>query len=412
MERGHELFLEAMKAALQDRKVQWSEEVTPEEFGDVLTLAQQHHVLPMIYEAVYACPVAKKMPPVVLGECRRATLQSVMAQTVKTEEFLELYRELRNKGIKPLVVKGIICRDLYPRPDYRNSGDEDVLCGEHQFKQCHKAMIAFGMEPCSSSLDSYEVPYRKTDGALYIELHKTLFVRDSDIFGECNYLFEDAFDKAVEDQINGVNVATLEWSQHMLYLILHAFKHFLHSGFGIRQVSDMILYANTYGYRVDWNYVLEKSKHLRADRFAAAIFEIGRKYLTFSPEKACYPAAWQEMNVDPDPLLEDLLCGGIYGSADPSRVHSCNMTLNAVEADKKGKRHSHNLLRAIFPAAKQIEGRFPWLKRKPWLLPVAWILRLFGYAKETIAQPASSAADAIRVGSQRVELLKQYDIID
>lgn len=411
MERCQRLFLEAMKASLEDRKVTWGPEVCQEDMSQVLALAQNHHVLPMIFEAVYACPAAASLTPGVIAECRRGTLHLVMGQTVKTEEFLELYSHLRREGIEPLVVKGIICRNLYPRPDYRHSGDEDVLCGEHQFKACHKAMIRFGMEPCSSSLDSYEVPYRKEDGALYIELHKTLFAQNSDIFGDCNRIFDRAFQHPAQVVIQGVPVATLDWSEHMLYLILHAFKHFLHSGFGIRQVSDMILFANAYGERVDWDYVMKKCKGLRAERFAAAIFAIGEKYLVFSPEKAHYPQSWRALQVDPDPLLEDLLCGGIYGSADPSRVHSCNMTLNAVEADKKGKRGG-NVRSTVFPPAKQLEGRFPWLRRKHWLLPAAWCLRLAVYVKDVITRSDSSAADVIRVGSQRVELLRQYDIID
>jgi hypothetical protein len=115
--------------------------------------------------------------------------------------------------------------------------------------------------------------------------------------------------------------------------------------------------------------------------------------------------------VDPEPLLQDLLRGGIYGSADRSRVHSSNMTLNAVNADKKGKQ-GKNLLRTVFPPKKRLEGRFPWLRSKPCLLPVAWMLRFAGYLKEAMTRADSSAAAVIRMGNQRVELLRQYDIID
>ena len=411
MERQERLFLEAMKAALEDRTVDWDSEVHAEELKQVLSLAQIHHVLPMIFETVYSCPAATALDPALVGECRKATVQAVMGQTVKTEEFLELYSSLRSRGVTPLVVKGLVCRCLYSRPDYRESGDEDVLCGEPGFKSCHRAMIDFGMEPCSSDLDSYEVPYRKGDGLLYIELHKTLFPGNSDIFGDCNRIFEHSLEHPAHITVSGVEVNTLDWSEHMLYLILHAFKHFLHSGFGIRQVCDMVLFANTYGRRVDWKYVQKKCKGLRAERFAAAIFAIGEKYLTFDPEQAHYPGAWRDLNVDPEALLEDLLCGGIYGGADRSRVHSSNMTLNAVKADKKGKQ-SHNLLRTVFPPAKLLVGRFHWLRRKPWLLPLAWTLRLFGYLKEALTRDDSSAAAVIRVGSKRVELLRQYDIID
>ena len=59
-----------------------------------------------------------------------------------------------------------------------------------------------------------------------------------------------------------------------------------------------------------------------------------------------------------------------------------------------------------------MEGRFPYLRRAPVLLPVAWVSRLLGYAKETISEPDSAAAEIIRTGSQRIELLRQYHIID
>ncbi len=411
MESYERLFLEAMKAALEDRPVDWDSRVTVEEVRQVLRLAQMHHVLPMIFEAVYSCPAAQALAPESVAVCRKATLQAVMSQSIKTEELRELYSRLRSRGVTPLVVKGLVCRELYPRPDYRESGDEDILCGEAAFRRCHQTLIELGMEPCSSDLDSYEVPYRNGDGLLYIELHKTLFPNSSDIFGDCNRIFERSFDHPAQITVNGVQINTLDWTEHMLYLILHSFKHFLHSGFGIRQVSDMALFANAYGDRVDWKFVQKKCRTLRAERFAAAIFAIGEKYLTFSPEQAHYPGFWRNLDVDPEPLLLDLLRGGIYGGADRSRIHSSNMTLNAVKADKLGKQ-GKNLLRTVFPPVSLLVGRFYWLRRNPWLLPVAWVLRLFGYLKEALTREDSSASAVIRMGKQRVELLRQYDIID
>jgi hypothetical protein len=173
----------------------------------------------------------------------------------------------------------------------------------------------------------------------------------------------------------------------------------------------MVLFANAYGERVNWDYVLKKSRGFRAERFAAAIFAIGEKYLTFSPEKAHYPHSWRVMEVDPEPLLEDMLYGGIYGAADLSRVHSSGMTLHAVKADKEG-RQGGNILRTVFPPVQLLEGRFSWLRRNHWLLPVAWFLRLIGYLKDMFTRSDSSAVSVIRTGNQRVELLRHYGIID
>jgi hypothetical protein len=174
----------------------------------------------------------------------------------------------------------------------------------------------------------------------------------------------------------------------------------------------MVMFANAYGEGIDWNYILTKCKGLRAEKFAAALFAIGEKYLVFSPEKACYPHIWRQIPADPEALLMDMLRGGIYGYAERSRMHSSNMTLNAVSADKKGKRSNGNILRTVLPSAKNMEGRFPYLKRMPYLLPVAWASRIIGYAKETVTQPNTGASEVLRVGSQRIELLRHYDIID
>ena len=409
MDPVYALFLQAVKAALRSRQVDWSGDVTPDQLVRMLELARMHHVLPLVFEAVYTCPAARALEPGLYAKYRSICVHSVMTQTLKTEEFLELYAQWRRDGLRPLVVKGLVCRRLYPLPDSRFSGDEDVFSGEQQFKACQKTMIAAGLEPCGDGPDSYEIPFRREGSPLYIELHKTLFPQDSDIFGDCNRLFDRAFDRAVEISVEGVPVATLCPTDHMLYLILHAFKHFLHSGFGIRQVCDMILFANEYGPQVDWDYVRKKCRSIRADKFAEAILAIGEKHLTFSPERAACP--WR-LEADPEPMLADLLRGGIYGSADRNRLHSSNMTLNAVAADKKGRRSDGDLLKTVFPPAKSIENRFPYLRRAPFLLPVAWTARLFGFARESLARRDSAAAQIIRTGSMRIELLRQYDIID
>ena len=88
------------------------------------------------------------------------------------------------------------------------------------------------------------------------------------------------------------------------------------------------------------------------------------------------------------------------------------MTLNAVSADKKGRKIKGNVFFTIFPPAKSLESRFSYLHKRPFLLPIAWICRIFAYLKESLTEPKSAAKEVIRTGERRVELLRQYDIID
>ena len=216
----------------------------------------------------------------------------------------------------------------------------------------------------------------------------------------------------MEVQVQGSQLCTMEHTDHLFYLICHAFKHFLHSGFGLRQVCDIVLYANTYGDQIDWERIVENCREIRAERFTAALFKIGEKYLCFDADKACYPAVWRELDVDESAMLSDLLDSGVYGGANMSRKHSSNITLNAVSAQKQGKKAGNHVLKTVFPSAKALEGRFPYLKEHPYLLPVAWTSRLFHYQKELQQTSGNDAAESIRIGNQRIELMKQYGIIE
>lgn len=415
MESVNILFLQALQASLQKRMVEWEEPLTPEQWNRLFAVAASHHVLPMIYEAVIRSPSAQKADQQLFVAAKKQTIQTVMLQTVKTNAFLKLLPQLVLAGVTPLVVKGIICRELYPNPDYRMSADEDMLVPEGQFALCHETMLACGMELADPAqvLHAFEIPYRQEGSHLHIELHKQLFPPESDAYGELNRFFECAQERSITQNIQGVPVPTMDHTDHLFYLICHSFKHFLHSGFGIRQVCDICLYANAFGEQIDWQRIREQCEAIHADVFAAALFRIGEKYLTFQPETACYPAQWRTLALDETAMLEDLLDSGVFGASSMSRKHSSNLTLHAVSARKQGGRGGSGLLKTIFPAAKNLSGRYPYLKEKPYLLPIAWADRIVKYRRETAAGGAeNNAAESLMIGNKRIELMKQYGILD
>ena len=104
-------------------------------------LADMHHVLPLVYEAVAECRAAALADRVMFAKVREKSLRLMALQRTMTEEFLELYAHLQQMGVKALAVKGIVCRSLYPNPDARLSADEDLLIPKEQFEACQEAML-------------------------------------------------------------------------------------------------------------------------------------------------------------------------------------------------------------------------------------------------------------------------------
>ena len=414
MDQTNQYFLTALKAALQGVPAPIGEDLSPEQWEQLMAQARAHNVLPMIYEAVCRLPSLVRNHPALMAEAKQAAFHTIVAQTMKTGEFLALERVLLSAGIRPLVVKGIICRQLYPQPDARDSSDEDLLICPEDFDLCHAVMIGFGMETSTEPEKisySYEVPYGKRGSPLYIELHKSLFPPESDAYGDFNRFFENIHERAVEVEVDGVPIRTMAPTDHLFYLICHAFKHFLHSGFGIRQVCDIVLYANAYGSRINWPKVVANCRAIHANGFCAALFRIGEKHLTLDADRACLPPVWREADVDETLMLRDLLSGGLYGDSDLSRKHSSAITLDAVAAQKQGRRARGGLMASLFPSFSRMATRFPYLNRFPWLLPAAWVQRILRYRREARHTADNHAADSLKIGKERVEMMRAYGII-
>lgn len=51
-------------------------------------------------------------------------------------------------------------------------------------------------------------------------------------------------------------------------------------------------------------------------------------------------------------------------------------------------------------------------QKRPYLLPVAWMQRIAHYASEKQSGTDNSASGSIKLGKERIELMKRYGIMD
>ena len=134
MKTQEQLFLEALKASLTNTTVTWTTPLTTEEWQSLFALAESHKVLTLIFHAVYSCPAAASLDEGMFLFLKHRTRTLTLNQVQRTAEFLKLYEKLAEEGITPLIMKGLICRELYPKPDLRISADEDILVPEENFE--------------------------------------------------------------------------------------------------------------------------------------------------------------------------------------------------------------------------------------------------------------------------------------
>ncbi len=400
MNASEKLFLSLLRCSIHREK---PGPIDPEIWREALRLARAHSVTPLVVDAAWSSDGGQKLG----NGCREQAKRLTCTQAHRTGDFLLLYDFLVQRGLRPAVMKGIVLRAIYPNPEQRASTDEDLLIRPEEFSAYHRALLDYGLSPVEPGEDlskAHEVSYADRGKGLYIELHMQSFPPTSEAYGELLGLFDGVLDRCVNVRVYGQELVTLSPTDHLLYLLCHAYKHFLHGGFGIRQVCDIGIFTKSNSDRIDWAYIRQSCEGIRIERFAAGIYRITEKHLGFS-----MPEVFADTAVDESDLLTDILTGGLYGVNDINRAHSATITLDAVARQKQGKK-STGLLASVFLPLDSMRGKYPYLNKHPWLLPVAWAQRVGRYmlSRDKRTDPAASA----RIGKERIILLREYGIID
>ena len=386
-------FLAAVRAGLAGRPA----ELEQADYGGLFRLAGEQKLLPFVYEAVRESGDAGENAALFAWAKAQARSQ-VLGQTLRSAAFRELYVQMRQAGLHPVVVKGQLCSGLYPREDFRLSGDDDLWVPGEEMEAVHHFLTDRGLVtrvPEEELPLRGEITYGDPRGSVHLEVHRRLFEEDETMNG----LLAEALRNPVE--LRGF--LSLAPQDHLLYLILHAYKHFVARGVGIRQLCDIGLWAGAYGDEVDWEKLYGDCKTVRSQGFAAGAFGICRSYLGM---ELALPALWDQ--APPlEPLCHDALAGGIYGSADGDRLRASTLTLHAVQTGGRGRKLP---LRALFPSRAYLADQYPYLRRHPGLLPWAWVQRLARYAAED--RKGNSPAGAVKLAQERVVLLKEYGVME
>lgn len=276
----------------------------------------------------------------------------------KKNELVALFQK---QGIDHVLFKGAVVRELYPIPEFRSFGDIDILIRKEQREQSRQLMKENGYDES----DAWEPVFTYKKGREYYELHTELLETDLPGKPRCRESFLSPWEHAVCVEEHSYRF-TKEF--HFRYLLTHIAKHFVGSGAGIRMYMDLAVYVMHYGKDMDWNAI-------RADLEEMGLLEFAETAMTavkvwFSVES---PLAVSDKSEEfLDRFTEHTLYGGTFGKQDKDS--------GTLDLSKEQRRTGKNnrviiVLKRLFPPAKQIEPRYTYLQKRPWLLPVAWIHR-------------------------------------
>ena len=267
----------------------------------------------------------------------------MLARTMLQEQCLaKVEKALTEAGIHYGLQKGAILRNDYPKKYLRFMSDLDFYIKPEERKKIRKVMNEIGIAyfDTESGDDQFSVA-----GGGGIEFHGRLLYRR-----QKNGIENYSCWEYVDEKKN-----RLTEEGFALNLIGHVVYDLSKGGPGLRYVLDLWVYQNRRKMQPDWSKVEER---LKKD----GIYEAAMNLINLS--ECLFGKA------EKTPLLEDMadyvLQGGAYVGGKRNVVSEIALAGNSWRW----------FWRHLLRNRNEYENRYPWLKGKPFLFPIAWFHRI------------------------------------
>jgi len=357
-----------LSAAIQDKK--FFESVTGVDWEEVFEIAQIHQIQALIYSVIKDIPPEAGGPGKdLLQVWQKVSSVQVINQVLRRNQARYIIGALKECNIPVILVKGPVIQDMYPKPEYRGITDIDILVRDEHSRLAIETLQNLGYYVEGIG---YKHAVLLRDGYLTVEIHAKLL---EDYFSEIVQEWEKSvWNRVIPVNMNGVVVQTLPCTDHLLFLCLHMASHFMHAGFGVRMLCDLVVYIKKNHHSIDWELFFKKTKEMGIDTFVNTIFKVCG--ILFRLDNPIFLDSIPDEDNNIWKLIDDIFAGGIFGLTDMARFMSGKYMslLNHKYLSQPGR--IKRLRHLLFPPYRILKQRYTYVLSKPYLTPIAWIHRI------------------------------------
>lgn len=322
-----------------------SEVINIDNWKSLAASARTNGLLPCLAFYCQSLPKEHKPAQEITEYFKKVLIQSTVVSMNQLAAVDEMEKIFEDNGIYNLVVKGTKTKKRYPDEVLRSMGDIDILYKAEQHKTVYNLMMN------SLNYEDFQEG-RKNDTytknkIIVVEAHRQLVSTESEY---TDYL-DKVWDRAIPCK-DCTYTYEMTVEDEFIYNIIHLVEHFKNGGVGIRFIMDIWVY----------NQIQMNRDYLKNELENLGLYEF---YLTIS-QLADYWFGKGESTELLEKLGEFVCSSGVFGNHE-------NASALAIEDGGKLK----TLIKICFPGYKEMASMFLWLKKYPFLLPIAWIIRAF-----------------------------------
>ncbi len=323
-------------------------------------LAQSHNVTGLVGRILADLPTDHRPPEALAVAFRQGMGQTLMAYEKRMAAVQMMEQTLTDAHIPYLTVKGACTAAAYPDPSLRTCGDTDiVLTPEHQ-REAVKTLEQRGF----AKKVAHDDVVMLTLHGFEFELHTRLeSINDGSRALLANpFAPEVAYNKSK-------NIWVLQPVYAVYYTVLHLLHHIKTGGAGVRMLldTDLLLRKNP----TLAPQVLELAERSGLERSFGCILALCKQWL--DTPLPCWVPALDTDTVEKFAAV--ILGGGVFGHGNGNTGAVFLARQKAVKGDNTPFTRLAALFRYCFPKADYMAYQFPYLIRRPWLLPFAYLHR-------------------------------------
>ena len=237
------------------------------DWGAVKALAEKQGLSAVVLDGLNSLPLksldAYGMPQMLRLEWIGEVLQGEQTYKLHQEVATDMANLFHRNGIRTYVLKGRIIAECYPRPEHRVSSDMDCFLSNDNDNlnrgRSHEEAWKLGNELIRSKhFDVGEGFYKNSSfhlPGLMVENHKFLTpFRGNERLESLEKVLQ-----AMLQEDKGVDVIEGTWLYRppvmvsALFLIEHAYSHFLHEGLTWRMVLDWVMFRKKHEKEIAWS---------------------------------------------------------------------------------------------------------------------------------------------------------------
>lgn len=323
-------------------------------------LAQSHNVTGLVGRILADLPADHRPPETLAVAFRQAMGQTLMAYEKRMTAVQVMEQTLTDAHIPYLTVKGACTAAAYPDPSLRTSGDTDIVLTPDNQQKAVQALEQRGFAKKVTHDDVVMLTLRGFEFELHTRLES---INDGSRALLANpFAPEVAYNKSK-------NIWVLQPVYAVYYTVLHLLHHIKTGGAGVRMLLDTDLLL-----RKDPSLapkVLELAARSGLERSFGCIFALCKQWLD-TPLPCSVPA----LDTDTvEKFAAVILGGGVFGHGNGNTGAVFLARQKAVKGDNTPFTRLVALFRYCFPKADYMAYQFPYLIRRPWLLPFAYLHR-------------------------------------